>query len=227
MQKLKVFLFLSFSGIVLTLWIDQLFKNDSTKILWDKSDISIKCFNNYRDQAYQNYKSTSWNYNRTNLRDNSTNLRNNCTTDGAIWINSSQSRNSTNQSNNSATQSNNSANKGTNTQNDKTEINFSRDISSRHFYIERENPTSVPNVVHYIWFGKRNFEFLNALSVYSAYRFINPFEIIFHGDTVPSGKWWNFVLRNTKRVRFVHTLKPLRVYGKKLVHVEHSADILR
>ncbi|CAH1799558.1 unnamed protein product, partial [Owenia fusiformis] len=112
------------------------------------------------------------------------------------------------------------------TQRKKQQQDFHRDISSE-FIHHKVKGSMVPNVVHYIWFGVREFEFFHAVAVYSAYKFLKPEKIVFHGDTIPTGPWWDFVKNKTSHLKFHYTGKPTYVYRKKLEHLEHSADIMR
>lgn len=52
-------------------------------------------------------------------------------------------------------------------------------------------PYIVPNIVHYIWFGKdRSLTFINYVSMRSAYFVQKPEKIFIHCDHLPVGVWW-------------------------------------
>ena len=86
---------------------------------------------------------------------------------------------------------------------------------------------SVPNIVHYVNFGSREFSFLNFISFLSVHRFIDPRFIYIHGDGLPHGYWWNKTRQEVPRLFFVPREKAVRVQGYKLPWIEHSSDILR
>ncbi|XP_066267614.1 uncharacterized protein [Branchiostoma lanceolatum] len=50
--------------------------------------------------------------------------------------------------------------------------------------------TEVPNVVHFIWDGRRDFRFHDLLSIKSASKHLQPEAILFHAVKTPEGKWW-------------------------------------
>ena len=86
---------------------------------------------------------------------------------------------------------------------------------------------SIPNIVHFISFGSIEFSFLNYISFLSVHRFIAPWFIYIHGDSIPHGYWWNKTLQDIPGIHIVSRARPLRVQGYKLPWIEHSSDILR
>jgi hypothetical protein len=93
---------------------------------------------------------------------------------------------------------------------------------------ERQN-TLVPNLVHFVWFGKgRRFNFCNAMALVSAKIFIKPDVIFFHGDGEPVGQWWEYAKKNVSdKLQLVHRKIPHRISGKKVTKIEHSSDYAR
>lgn len=85
----------------------------------------------------------------------------------------------------------------------------------------------VPNIVHYVWFGKNEFTFIHFLSFLSAYKIQNPCLIMLHADKLPVGRLWNYFLQICPTVVQVKRRQPKRVFQKKLVFVEHKADIAK
>lgn len=85
----------------------------------------------------------------------------------------------------------------------------------------------VPNVVHYIWFSKRTFNFFNFLSFLSVSKFLRVCLIIIHGDVTPQGKYWKMLLRLIPNILFVPRQQQKSIFGIKLNLVEHRADIAR
>ena len=92
-------------------------------------------------------------------------------------------------------------------------------------YCSDEHP--VPNVLHYVWYGKVEMKFHHFLSFMSAVRFMNPCLIVFNGDQLPYGKYWDYF--TSIYFRLVHLKRPLVtvVHGMKLSFKEHGADVMR
>ena len=86
----------------------------------------------------------------------------------------------------------------------------------------------VPNVVHYIHFGKTlEFEFSNYLNVLGVHKFMKPNCIIFHGDAAITGKWWNRTVTEMPNLYRVWHRKPTEIHGSKIGYIQHAADITR
>lgn len=87
----------------------------------------------------------------------------------------------------------------------------------------------MPKIVHYVWLGnkRREFEFQNFLSVLSAYKFIKPCMIFFHGETLPYGQYWDYLLKIVPNIVHVYRKAPEFIHGIKLSYIEHKADIAR
>ena len=91
----------------------------------------------------------------------------------------------------------------------------------------------IPNIVHFIWFDtkdKREFGFVNYLSVLSAYRIQKPDEIMFHCDRAPTAdKWWTQLSREVPltHLRVNIQTQMMSHTGQNIDHPEHITDILR
>lgn len=87
----------------------------------------------------------------------------------------------------------------------------------------------VPNVVHYIIFGKDlQFTFTNYLSYLSVERFIQPDKIFVHGDNIPSGQWWNLTIQNVRNIYHVNRTYSRRApNGMPFKYAAHISDYLR
>ncbi|XP_061162770.1 uncharacterized protein LOC133171991 [Saccostrea echinata] len=85
----------------------------------------------------------------------------------------------------------------------------------------------VPNIVHYIWLGKREFEFIYFVSFYSTHKYQNPCLIFLYFDVLPFGKWWNLLLNIVRNIVYVKIIPPTEISGKKISWVQHKADIMR
>ena len=86
----------------------------------------------------------------------------------------------------------------------------------------------VPNVVHYIHFGKTlKFEFSNYLNVLGVHKFMKPNYIIFHGDAAITGDWWNRTVTQVPNLYHVWHRKPTEIQGRQIGFIQHAADITR
>ena len=93
---------------------------------------------------------------------------------------------------------------------------------------ESDNYYVVPNVVHYIHFGKTlKFEFVNYLNVLGVHKFMKPNYIIFHGDAAITGKWWNRTVTEVPNLYRVWHHKPIHIHTRKIDFIEHTSDITR
>ena len=96
-----------------------------------------------------------------------------------------------------------------------------------------DNDTShvVPNIVHYIWYTVPikgiSFEFEHYLSFRSASQFLKPDYIFLHGNIVPEGEWWARTVAEVDNLYHVYREKPTTIYDKKVVFVQHLADVTR
>lgn len=86
---------------------------------------------------------------------------------------------------------------------------------------------TVPNIVHYIWFGSLSFEFMHFVSFLSAYKYQNPCMILFFHDMLPSGIWWNLLRQTVPNVVLVRVTPPTHISGRKIKFIQHKADIFR
>ena len=88
----------------------------------------------------------------------------------------------------------------------------------------------VPNVVHYIRFGKRlrfRFALMHYISYVSVHKFIKPDYIFVHGDTLPLGLWWNRTLAEVPNIYHVFVKGETGVNGKKFFHASQHSNLLR
>ena len=90
----------------------------------------------------------------------------------------------------------------------------SRDVKSLNEYpvLDTLDPSFIPSTVHYVWCGRRLFEFNHYLSVKSVIDFIKPDKIIFHVEHDPRmdpkkyNQWWN-ELRDTFPFLTIHHIE--------------------
>ena len=84
----------------------------------------------------------------------------------------------------------------------------------------------VPNIVHYVNFGPREFSFLNYLSVLSVFKFGLPDAIFIHGDR-PNGVWWTRTIKDVRNLYFVPYAQPRYIQGRNIASFQHASDLLR
>jgi hypothetical protein len=108
---------------------------------------------------------------------------------------------------------------------------FQHDIKCIDYYIKHccTDNMAVPNIVHYIWFGlSQRFDFYGFLSFISVLRFVKPRVILVHGDNLPRGSYWMFILYIYPKI--IHVKRSVEIdviYGKKPCHVNHFSDLFR
>lgn len=86
----------------------------------------------------------------------------------------------------------------------------------------------VPKIVHYIWYGNKDvFSFYGFLSFISVLRFVRPCIILIHGDNLPSGVYWNFILDSFTKIVHVKRKIENEIFGKRPKHRNHISDIIR
>ncbi|XP_069130281.1 uncharacterized protein [Argopecten irradians] len=85
----------------------------------------------------------------------------------------------------------------------------------------------VPNIVHYVWYNMRPMRFYHFLSVYSVFKIQKPCVIFIHGDFMPTGEYWNFLLKIVPNILFLQQIPPVEIANKTILHIEHKTDITR
>ncbi|KAK9814805.1 hypothetical protein WJX72_011726 [[Myrmecia] bisecta] len=93
----------------------------------------------------------------------------------------------------------------------------------------QSRPQRIPKVVHFIFglaenFGSSPFNFVHYMAVLSAHQRIRPEAIYMHHIFQPTGYWWEHAKH---MVTLVKARDASQLYGHKLQHVAHQADILR
>jgi hypothetical protein len=91
---------------------------------------------------------------------------------------------------------------------------------------------AIPNVVHYVWFSLEKsgyeFKFLYYVGFVGVQRFIEPDAIFVHGNSMPTGRWWNRTVSEVSNVFFVKTPELLRApSGQSFKWIQHAADFHR
>lgn len=87
---------------------------------------------------------------------------------------------------------------------------------------------SVPNIVHYIWFGCRELRTHHYLSLLSALQIQEPDYIFFHTDCPPTGPLWNdFQQAADEKLKVIKRSPPQHIWGLPLKTIEHKSDVAR
>ena len=86
---------------------------------------------------------------------------------------------------------------------------------------------TIPNVVHYVFCGKRELGFYTFLSFMSVVRFIRPCMILIHGDKLPFGHYWNYFISIYSNVVHVKRDCFFGGSGHRLGYFEHGTDLMR
>ncbi|KAI0211210.1 hypothetical protein LSAT2_003966 [Lamellibrachia satsuma] len=85
----------------------------------------------------------------------------------------------------------------------------------------------VPNIVHFIWFGKdRKMSFVHYISILSAHKIQRPDAIFVHCDHLPVGDWWQRLWRRVP-LKLVHREAPRDIHNQTLMHMYHRADVAK
>lgn len=88
----------------------------------------------------------------------------------------------------------------------------------------------IPNIFHFIFglgpdFGNKEFCLVHYLAVKSAYVINKPKKIYLYYTYEPKqNKWWE---KTKELVEMEYITPPDEVYGNKLIHVAHKADVIR
>lgn len=87
----------------------------------------------------------------------------------------------------------------------------------------------IPNIFHFCYglsedFGGKPYSLVHYLAVKSAFEVNKPEKIFFYYSYEPQGEWWNKTLEMIEPVKVI---APDEVFGNKLFHVAHKADVLR
>lgn len=87
-------------------------------------------------------------------------------------------------------------------------------------------PGTIPKIVHYVWFGVKEMDFMMYLSMLSTLYIVNPEKVLVHTDGGLTGQYWSKLLKD-KRIVIVYREKPLDIYGHQILYAQHRSDIVR
>lgn len=87
----------------------------------------------------------------------------------------------------------------------------------------------VPNIFHFCFglapdFGGKSFSLVHYLAIKSAHAVNNPDKIFFYYSYEPQGEWWE---KSKQLIELIKVNPPEEIFGNKLHHVAHKADVLR
>ncbi|XP_002122529.5 uncharacterized protein LOC100176393 [Ciona intestinalis] len=92
----------------------------------------------------------------------------------------------------------------------------------------KESTYVVPNVVHYVWFGKREMVYYHYLSVRSAAANQQPEKIIFYiNEEPPQGHLWKRLVDEIPCLETQYMEMPETVFGHKMDWILHKTDVAR
>ncbi|MDO8472072.1 MAG: glycosyltransferase [bacterium] len=83
---------------------------------------------------------------------------------------------------------------------------------------------TVPNIIHFCYFGGLEFSLINYLAVRSAYEVNKPDQIYFYTSEDPGGEWYE---QAKQYLTVVPTTFPDKIFGVDVPHPAHKADIIR
>ncbi|XP_033752411.1 uncharacterized protein LOC117336135 isoform X2 [Pecten maximus] len=86
---------------------------------------------------------------------------------------------------------------------------------------------TVPNIVHYIFFGLYKLSFFHFLSIWSIHIIQKPCAILIHVDKQLSGRFWGYIIRVIPNIVEVRRAPPSHIFGIPIHLVEHKADVAR
>lgn len=84
----------------------------------------------------------------------------------------------------------------------------------------------IPNVIHYVMFGKKPLQFFSFLSYLSTWKNLKPCFMVIHGD-YPSGPLFEKFLTYKPRIIHIMRTPKTKIFGKKIKFIQHKADVAR
>lgn len=85
----------------------------------------------------------------------------------------------------------------------------------------------VPNIVHFVWFGRdMQMNFLNYVSIRSAHIIQKPEQIYLHCDNLPMGPYWERLWKEVP-LHIVYREPPSHIHGQTLLHRYHKGDVAK
>lgn len=85
----------------------------------------------------------------------------------------------------------------------------------------------VPNIVHFVWLGRNPLKFYHLVSILGASKSIQPCRILIHGDNLPYGKWWDYLIKRVNNIIHVYRQQPTHIFGNPVNIIQHRSDVVR
>jgi len=87
----------------------------------------------------------------------------------------------------------------------------------------------IPKILHYVFgmardFGRKPWSLVHHVCLKSAIERLRPDQVFFYYEFEPTGPWWEL---SRKLVTSVIIEAPQEIFGQRLIHVAHRADVLR
>ena len=87
-------------------------------------------------------------------------------------------------------------------------------------------PVKIPRIVHYVWFGDKEFSFGMYLSFLSSVYIVRPASIVVHTDHRLYGRYW-LLVKSHPLVHVAVREQPRYVFQHQLLYRQHLSDIVR
>ena len=96
------------------------------------------------------------------------------------------------------------------------------------YHSSKTDSYKIPNLVHFVWFRDHPFTVVDYLCILSALRHQKPDYILFHGDSEPSGVYWDWLKDEAgKKLKLIKKSPPDSIFGIRIKDVEHQSDVAR
>ncbi|XP_076459348.1 uncharacterized protein LOC143292713 [Babylonia areolata] len=90
----------------------------------------------------------------------------------------------------------------------------------------QEKESSIPFIVHYVWFNKAEFSFRMYLSFLSTVHVAKARRVFIHCDKQLGGHYWQEVSSHPL-VTVVYREMPHYIYGRRVLYIQHFSDVVR
>ncbi|KAK7482748.1 hypothetical protein BaRGS_00026046, partial [Batillaria attramentaria] len=90
-----------------------------------------------------------------------------------------------------------------------------------------ENKNLIPKLVHSVMFGGKEMSLYTFLGFLSTVRFVQPCLVLVQADLLPTGPYWDTLLRLVPNILHVKRAAPRVIFGNDVKRIEHSSDIAR
>ena len=92
----------------------------------------------------------------------------------------------------------------------------------------KANEYKIPNLVHFVWFREHPFKLVDYLCILSALRYQKPDYVLIHGDSEPSGTYWEWLKAEAgDKLKLIKKSPPEFIFDIEIEDVEHQSDVAR